>query len=164
LRDQRIVDNRYIVANLIACQRDTPRVVDPDIFRSVFDLQEKVIEDILQSEEERRALEVAPRSVDPIQQTVATALQSYLNHPDVDRHQAIEAIRFLNQPMLAVQVRKLRQTYRDFQSKGDIKLLLAAVEELRKNVGGEESRKEGSATKSLKREDLRLICFDLLFS
>ena len=40
-------DNRYIVANLIACEKDTPRVVDPDIFRSVFDLQEKVIEDIL---------------------------------------------------------------------------------------------------------------------
>jgi hypothetical protein len=164
LRDQRIVDNRYIVANLIACQKDTPRVVDPDIFRSVFDLQEKVIEDILQSEEERRALEVAPRSVDPIQQTVATALQSYLNHPDVARKQAIEAIRFLNQPMLAVQVRKLRQSYRDFQSAGDIKLLLAAVEELRKTVGGEESRKEASATNSLKREDLRLICFDFLSS
>jgi hypothetical protein len=52
LKTQTIVDNRYIVANLIASQNDTPRVVDPELFRAVFDLQEKVIADILQSEEE----------------------------------------------------------------------------------------------------------------
>jgi len=28
LKDQRIIDNRYIIANTIACDRDTPRVVD----------------------------------------------------------------------------------------------------------------------------------------
>jgi hypothetical protein len=94
LRDQAVIDNRYIIANMIACQKDTPRVVDPEIFRTIFELQERVIADILESEEEKRALEVAPRSVDPIQQTVATALQSYLNHPDVNRRDAIEVIRF----------------------------------------------------------------------
>ena len=104
LKEQRIIDNRYVLANLIACNRNTPRVVDPEVFDSVFDLQEKVIEDILRSFQEQQALEVAPRSVDPIQQTVATALQGYLNHPDVDRRQAIGALRFLNQPMLKVQV------------------------------------------------------------
>jgi hypothetical protein len=163
LKDQRVVDNRYIVANLIACQKDTPRVVDPDVYRSVFELQEKVIQDILHSEEEKRALEVAPRSVDPIQQTVATALQSFLNHPDIDRQRAIEAIRFLNQPMLRIQVQKLRQAFRDFQSKGDFKLLLVSVEDLRSTVGTEEPRKETfEKARRLKREDLRLICFDFL--
>jgi hypothetical protein len=163
LKDQRIVDNRYIVANLIACQKDAPRVVDPDVYRSVFDLQEKVIQDILQSEEEKRALEVAPRSVDPIQQTVATALQSFLNHPEINRQQAIEAIRFLNQPMLRIQVRKLRQAYRDFQSKEAGKLLLTSVDDLRASSGPEELRKESSERAwQLKREDLRLICFDFL--
>lgn len=165
LKDQRIIDNRYIVANLIACQKDTPRVVDSEVFRSVFDLQEKVIEDILQSEEEKRALEMAPRSVDPIQQTVATALQSYLNHPDVNRSEAIEVIRFLNQPMLAVQVRKLRQIHREFQNKSDVKFLLSALEELRKASGSEPVTKQpAEKSKQLRREDLRLICFDVLTS
>lgn len=163
LKNQGIIDNRYIVANLISCQKDTPRVIDPETFRHVFELQEKVIEDILQSEEEKRALEAAPRSVDPIQQTVATALQSYLNYPDVNRQTAIEAIRFLNQPMSAVQVRRLRQFYRDFQSKGDVKAVLASIHELRESVGDEQPRKENSEkTRPLKREDLRLICFDFL--
>ncbi|MBI2986883.1 MAG: helicase [Deltaproteobacteria bacterium] len=163
LKEQRIIDNRYIVANLIACQKDTPRAVDPDVFRLVFDLQEQVIEDILQSEEEKRALEVAPRSVDPIQQTVATALQSYLNHPDVDRNQAIQAIRFLNQPMLRVQAQKLRQAYRDFQGRDDIRLLLGSIQELRKTVGGEPATNVSAREMpGLKREDLSLICFDLI--
>ena len=163
LKAQTIIDNRYIVANLIACQKDTPRVVDPDIFSGVFELQEKTIADILQSEEEKRALEVAPRSIDPIQQTVATALQSYLNHPDVNRREAIEIIRFLNQPMLRVQVQRLRQVYRDFQSKSNLTSLLASLADLRKTVGGEQTRgPDRDRLLQLKREDLRLICFDIL--
>ncbi len=119
----------------------------------------------MQSVQEQRALEVAPRSVDPIPQTVATALQGYLNHPDVERKRAVEAIRFLNQPMLAVQVRDLRQAYKDFQRKGDVKTLLETVEGLREKFGGEEAvgqRKDTVTARPLGREDLRLICFDLV--
>lgn len=89
----------------------------------------------------------------------------YLNHPDVERRQAIEAIRFLNQPLLAVQVRELRQAYKDFQRKGDIKAFLAAVEDLRKRFGGEQTPHGGAGATTgnrLTREDLRLICFDLI--
>ena len=73
-KDQRMVDNRYLIANLIACEKDTPRAIDLEVSRAVFALQERVIEDILRSVEEQRALEVAPRSVDPIQQTLATVI------------------------------------------------------------------------------------------
>jgi len=135
------------------------------MFGAVFDIQEKVIEDILQSEEQKRALEVAPRAVDPIQQTVATAIQSFLNHPDVDRKQAIEIIRFLNLPMLTVQVRKLRQSFREFQTKSDIKFLLSEIRELKDASGDRQaSRGPEQKAKPLKREDLQLICFDLLTS
>lgn len=164
LRDHTIIDNRYIIANLIACQADSPRVVDPEMFRQVFDLQEKVIEDILRSVEQQRALEAAPRSVDPMQQTVATLIQSYLNHPDIDRRQAIEAIKLLSQPMLAVQVRRLRQAYRDFQKGRQIEVVLAGVGELEKEFGGEarDGESPGRASPQLSRDDLRLICFDFL--
>ena len=135
------------------------------MFGSVFNLQEKVIEDIVRSVQEQQALEVAPRSVDPIQQTVATALQGYLNHPDVDRRQAIEAIRFLNQPMLKVQVDTLRKAYKDFSGKRDVKAILAAVEELRERFGEQQATAHParSAQGSLvSREDLKLICFDFI--
>jgi hypothetical protein len=150
--------------NLIACEKGTPRIIDPEIYSVVFDLQERVIEDILRSVEEQRALEVAPRSVDPIQQTIATVIQGYINHPDIERRRAIEAIRFLSQPMLAVQVRELRQAYRDFQRKPEIKALLGTVDELQGKVGAPQANHQSpgsGAVHLLSREDLRLICFDL---
>jgi superfamily II DNA or RNA helicase len=165
LNENKIYDNRYTIANLISCSGDTPRVVEPEMFGAVFNLQEKVIEDILQSVQEQRALETAPRSTDPIQQTIATLLQSYLNHPEVQRRKAVEAIRFLNQPMLTVQIRDLRQIYKDFQKENDVKSLMAALEGLQDAFGtdatasGETVR---TAQTGLKREDLRLICFDFI--
>jgi len=167
LKEQRIIDNRYVIANLIACERETPRVVDSEIVRAVFDLQEKVIEDILRSVQEQKALEAAPRSVDPIQQTVATAIQGYLNHPDVERSRAIEVIRFLNKPMLKVQVDELRRAYKEFQRKGDIKALLVSVEAMGEGYGELEASGHPAASTpvgELRREDLRLICLDILTS
>ncbi|HXR36728.1 MAG TPA: DEAD/DEAH box helicase, partial [Candidatus Binataceae bacterium] len=159
-----IVDNRYLIASLIACDRDTPRVVEPEIFSSVFDLQEKVIANILSSVEEQKARESAPRSVDPIQQTVATAIQGYLSHPDVDRAQAVETIKFVSQPMRKTQVTRLRAAYKEFQTKGSIKVLLDAVEEVRSKFGEPPARVAGEASlrPPLSREDLRLICFEVL--
>jgi hypothetical protein len=61
-----MVDNRYLIANLIACERDTPRVIDPELYGSVFDLQEKAIDNILTSVIEQKAREAAPRTLDPI--------------------------------------------------------------------------------------------------
>jgi hypothetical protein len=94
-----------------------------------------------------------------------TAIQGYLNHPDIERRRAIEAIRFLNQPMLKVQVTALRRYFREFQSRGDIKLLLDAVENMRKKFGWEATISENSkigAGPRLTRDDLRLICFELV--
>ena len=165
LKDQRIIDNRYMITNLIACDQDTPRVIDPEIFGAVFDIQERVVEDILRSVEEQRALEVAPRSVDPIQQTLATVIQGYMNHPDIERPRAIEVIRFLSQPMLAVQVRELRQAYRDFQRRAEVKTLLGKVDDLRSKVGAPQAHHQSPDSwpvNQLSQEDLRLICFDFI--
>jgi hypothetical protein len=167
LKDKKIIDNRYIVANLIACDKDTPRVVDPNMFRSIFELQERVIEDILRSFQEQKALKVAPRSVDPLQQTVATIIQGYLNHPDVDRKQAIDLIRFLNQPMRGVQVRELRSAYRNFQRQPDIKVFLDIIKEQQEKFNATADNNEEAPivmAGNLVREDLKLICFDLISS
>jgi superfamily II DNA or RNA helicase len=162
-----ILDNRYLIANLIACERDTPRMVDPGIYRQIFDLQERVIENILEGIQEQRALEVAPRTVDPLQQSLATVIQGYINNPDVDRRRAITAIRFLNQPMLSVQIRELRKSYKEFQITNNIGELLGAIDRLREQFGDTQENKKNSALKSatqLRREDLRLICFEVVTS
>src|SRR5260370_26298876 len=119
---------------------------------------------MLTSVEEQKARELAPRSVDPIQQTVATAIQGYLSHPDVDRAQAVEAIKFVSQPMRKTQVTRLRAAYKGFQTKGSINVLLDAVGEVRSKFGESPARAadEARSGPALSRGDLRLICFEVL--
>ena len=163
LRDHTIIDNRYLIASLIACDRDTPRVVEPETFNQIFDIQERVVTDILKSFQEQQALETAPQTIDPIQQTVATTLQGYLNHPDVDRSRAIQVIRFLNRPMLGIQIKQLRKSYLDFQANSNIRELIASIEGLQQEVSGPATVDTSIAPAArLVREDLRLICFDFL--
>ncbi len=162
LKEKTVIDNRYVIANLIACERDTPRVVSD---YEVFKLQDAVIEDILRSFRAKQALEAAPRSVDPVQQTISTAVQGYLNHPDVDRAQAIGIITFLGEPMLPGQLRELRNVYGDFQRNPDVGRFLASLQEMKDRYG--ELPAEGQTagrTATLSRDDLRLICYDVLSS
>jgi len=160
LSERRIIDNRYVIASLIQCERDTPRVVGE---YDVFAIQEEVIQDILRGYEAQQAVEVTPRTVDPVQQTVATTIQEYLNHPDVERRRALGALRFLAQPMASVAVKALREAYRAFQKGGKVEGLLACVE----GLAGEFERAPARAALArhmLRRDELRLVCFDDLCS
>lgn len=159
LRSQRILDNRFLITNLIACSPDTPRVVgDAD----VFDIQEKVIKDILDSVQQQHALEAAPKVLDPIQQTVITALRGYLNSPGVQRSDVREAMKLLNQPMTHSNIRKLRQSYEEFQRYRDVARLVTVLKGL--ESAGDVSGSGHTSTSRLSREDLHLICFDFVWS
>jgi len=160
-----ILDNRHVLANLIACAPDTPRSVDHQIFKTVFDLQEKVIASILHGHEELAALQVAPQAIDPMQQTVATVIQNQLNHPQVDRKRGIAAIEFLSTPMLPVELKELRKLYKGFQHDGSVANLIAGIEGMQIAFGGAARGKSAATSVSapkLRREDLQLICFDVL--
>ncbi len=165
LKGNRILDNRHVVASLISCAPDTPRAVDQQVVKLVFDLQEKVIADILRSHEELAALQVAPQALDPLQQTVATVIQNQLNHPNVDRKRAIAAIEFLSGPMLPVQLKELRRLYKTSQRDASVTNLMAGIEGMQ-GAFGSAPDPEPTATDTraikLQREDLRLICFDVL--
>jgi hypothetical protein len=158
--ENRIADNRFIIANLIACDRDTPRVIGD---YEVFAIQEKIIDDILRSHQEQQALEEAPKSLDPLQQTLTTTIQSFMNRPELKRQQALAAIRFLNQPLQSVVVKELRAAYRAFQGNADVGMLVNIVLQLNERFGSA-SNPAIRTGRSLKREDLRLICFDHLCS
>lgn len=160
-----IEDNRYRITSLIQCQPDTVRVVPTNIQVDIFALQEKVIESILQASVEQVAVEEAPKLLDPIQQTIVSVLRAYVNHPDFNRREVIAAMQKLNVPQPRVYVKALRKGFDVYKKDGDVKKLLEVVqgigaeskEEVRKGQG------EGERRNPLKREDLKLVCFDYIW-
>jgi hypothetical protein len=164
-----IEDNRYRITSLIQCQPDTIRVVPTSIEVDIFGLQEKVIASILQASVEQVAVEEAPKLLDPIQQTIVTVLRGYVNAPDFNRKEVIAAMQRLNVPQPRVYVKALRKAYEKYKKDREVKELLAAVQSIGGD-GSEESRKSGrngengEGRKSpLKREDLKLVCFDYVW-
>lgn len=86
-----------------------------------------------------------------------------MNHPKVSRPRAIEAIKFLNQPMWRTQIVDLRRAYKEFQRNADINALLGAVEDIRSRFGNQHSEHQANPAKpDITRDDLRLMCFDLV--
>ena len=160
LHDNRVHDNRFLIANLIACAPDTPRLVgDVDVFA----IQERVIEHILARSQEQRAIEEAPKILDPIQQTVATLLRGYLHHPEVERQQARRLIQALSVPLPSVHVRALRTAYQEFGRTQDVARLIETLRGLPLTDGA--TRPEGhEAAAPIKRGDLHLVCFDFVWS
>jgi hypothetical protein len=157
LRDKRVLDNRFLITNLIACSPDTARVIgDADVFA----LQERVIDHIVQQSQAQVAVEAAPKIIDPMQQTVATVLRGYLNHPEVDRQEARQLLRVLSAPMPRVHVRRLRELYASFSSTKDVGALIAGLHELPAAFEDEAAPPPAS----VKREDLHLVCFDFVWS
>jgi len=159
LNSGRILDNRFLITNLIACSPDTPRVIG-DV--NVFEIQEKVLEDILRSVQEQEAIEAAPKILDPVQQTAITLLRGYLNSPLVKRHDVKDAIKRLSEPMTRTTIRLLRKAFDDFQHRKDITALVKSIRTTERR--GEDRPIEEGLKKPLKREDLHLVCFDFVWS
>ena len=156
----RVVDNRFLIANLISCSTDTPRVAgDCDVFA----IQDRVIDDILGSVREQQAVEAAPRILDPLQQTVITLLRSYLNSPAAKRTEVREAMQRLRSPMTHAAIRDLRRVYEQFNGDQDIAPVIGCV--LAMDAVEADSESSGpDAHRPLTREDLHLVCFDYIWS
>jgi hypothetical protein len=169
-RGGQVEDNRYVITNLIQCQPDTPRVVPAPGEVDIFSLQEKVIASIVQSSIEQVAVEEAPKLLDPIQQTIATTLRGYINSPQVSRKEIIGAIQKLTEPQPSVYIKALRKAYEDFTVGGNLVELLAAVNTLEisgsptsTSASTDPEAEAGGGKSPVRREDLRLICFDYVW-
>ena len=152
-----------LITNLIACQPDTKRVVSMTR-EEVFPIMERVIEDILAGQEAQIGLEAAPKIIDPLQTTVATLLKGWLHHPDFNRSDLITLIKFLGQPLVRTHRNALRDAYKEFQKSQDPATLLSTILMLYETVGTASQPEEAEkwTTTPLRREDLRLICYDVL--
>jgi len=154
-RSHEITDNRFEIAQTIACQPDEPRVIgDQDVFL----LQEKVVDDILRGERQVVAKAAAATTVDPIQQVAAEELKGAIRRGSVDREKAKQGIAFLGQAMgrsLLQRIREARQRWSD--SKDDV-ALVAEVAELAEEFG--KARETSALGPPLEKDDLELICFE----
>ncbi len=153
----RILDNRYLIANLIACQPDTPRVIgdlDP------FQIHEQIVENILRSHKEKIALEEAPKKIDPVQQQVVSILEGILVNPRYNRREVLDLIKFASTAKSGVQIKGLKKIMPMLSVAETQEESLRELRSMAEVYGSSERRAEAEAQSMLKREDLRLICFD----
>jgi len=156
-RDHEVLENRFEIADRIACQPDEPRYVG---HLDVFALQDKVIEHILNAEQEAEAKAAAPTAVDPIQQTVTEELKNSLRRRTIDRERAKTCIAFLGQAMGRALHVKLKDIYEEWASSHDDTALLSTVGVLADQFA--KDRQPTTNVRRLKREDLELICYEYL--
>jgi superfamily II DNA or RNA helicase len=154
-KSHEIKENRYEIAQLIACLPDEPRYIGD---QDVFVLQDKVIEHILAADRKAEAKAAAPTAVDPIQQTVSEEIKDAIRRRSVDREKAKTCITFLGQPMGRALHAKLKTAHEGWKASRDDATLVEEVLTLSEQFG--KQRTDDAPLKRLRREDLELICFE----
>jgi len=158
-KTDRILDNRHLIANLIACQPDTPRVIgDLDAFA----IHDRVVDSIMQSHKEQVALEEAPRRIDPIQQQIVAILERYLTNPRYKRRQLLDLIKFVGAPKSGAQIKALRKTLPLLSAPETGQGAFDDLNKLKDTYGSSVDARISSGGRQLAIDpsSLRLICFD----
>lgn len=162
LARREIIDNRYQIMQIIACGPETPRFPPPYTEINVFDVQERVIEDILQSVSYQQAVAAAPKIVSQEQLTISELLREQMNNPQTVREEIKELRKFLKQPLPNAYVKHLRGSLQSYATSKNILDVLAVVRELRQAYGIVEP--ETIPQQILQPDDLKLICYEYVCS
>ncbi|MBP7962131.1 MAG: hypothetical protein KBG20_17475 [Caldilineaceae bacterium] len=158
-----IIDNRYQIMQLIACGPETPRFPPPYDEVDIYDLQERIIADILGNIEQQQAAAVVSKPVAEEQTIASTLLQQHLSHPDYNRGELRELRTFLKQPLVGASVSALRQTIKDFSNTSDLQPLVTLLQSLHQDQGQvEHAKSDRSPRLRLTRDDLHLICYEYI--
>jgi len=157
-----VEENRYIITSLIQCSPETLRFVPESSGVNIFELQEKAIASILQASLQESILGDIPKILDPIQQTLQAALRPYMNVPQVKRQEVIAALQKVNVPQPRVHIKTLKKAYQVFTADRNVQALLDAINSIGVPIGSNsEGQREEKAV--LRREDLKLICFEYVW-
>ena len=154
-----ITDNRYTIAQLIACGPEEPRHIGD---QEVFLLQEKVIQHILQFEQTTAAKAVVATAPDKLQRELAEEIKNMLRRASVDRLKAKRVLQFLDQPFGRSLINQATELRNSWQKHGDdqrfVDALSVMVDEFGRQAAGAANRPP------LAREELSLVCFQLVSS
>lgn len=157
-----IIDNRYHIMQIIACGPETPRFPPPYDEINVFELQEKVIADILGEVEQQQAAEIMTKPVAEEQAIVSQILRQQLHNPAYDRQEIRDLRRFLKQPLVGASVQQLREATKTYSATNELAPLMDILRALYEQQGPanvDDSRPRGQR---LTREDLHLVCFEYI--
>ena len=161
-----IEDNRLAIADLVRCKPDEPRLVDPDLKSEIHSVMELVQDRIVDAAQHQETIQTAPKELSGDQSAVLVALQQALGRPGIDRARVIQLLGALSQPMLSAPVKEVRKAMLRFQRDGDVDLFLSVCESVADQYAPKPPPVPSSDDKdgmpALKKEDLRLICFEFL--
>jgi hypothetical protein len=166
LETRKIIDNRYHIMQIIACSPDTPRFPPPYCEVDVFEIQDKVIENIMGDVEQQEAAAIVNKPVAEEQALVAQVLQGHLNHPEIDRRELRELRKFLRQPLVGASVQQLRKALQTYSSTNDVQVLIETVRALYQHQGasfGDQSV-DKKPTSRISRADLKLVCYEYIYA
>ncbi len=157
-----VEENRYIITSLIQCPPETARFVPECDEVSIFELQERAIASIIQASVRESVIGDIPKILDPIQPTLRTVLQRYMNSPHIKRQEVISALQKVNVPQPRVHIKTLKKAYQTFSADGNVQALIDTINTIGVPVGSS-GDVQGQEKAVLKREDLKLICFEYVW-
>ncbi len=172
-----IEENRYRIVNLIQCQRDTARYLPPATAVDIFALQERVIASILEGVAHQVVRAEAPKRLDSVQRELATRLQQALlpllrpgsrgsDQPALPARADLEAaLRRVNTPQPRTYLRTLREALNLLKKGGDLEEALRLILTIEEPLPDEAVDADSPGKQRLlRREDLRLVCFEYVWS
>jgi hypothetical protein len=162
----KIIDNRYRIMQIIACSPETPRFPPPYQEVNVFEIQDKIIASILGDVEQQEVAAIVNKPVAEEQTLVSQVLQGHLNNPNFERRELRELRKFLQQPLVGASVQQLRKALQTYSSTNNVQVLIETARALYQHQG--EFSSNGSGDKQpvsrIKREDLKLICYEYIYA
>lgn len=167
IAQNRILDNRYQIMQIIACGPETPRFPPPYREVNVYDVQERIIESILADVEQQEVATLVAKSVAEEQNIVSQILQEQLNNPEYDRRELRDLRRFLKQPLVGASVQALRQAMREYTTSGNLHEVVDVVRTLFQQQGTVQqdfSSMREPSNKRLTRDDLYLVCYEYIWT
>jgi hypothetical protein len=164
LRRREIVDNRYQIMQIIACSPETPRYPPPYEEWDIYDIQEKVIDDIMASLAQQQMAAVVDKPVSETQNVVRQILSQHASSPGVDRGELLELRKFLKQPLVGAAVKTLREAVKAYSASADVGPLLDTLRILRTQQGLVPDSPVAASRHVVQREELHLVCFEYVCS
>ena len=161
-----IEDNRLVIAEIIRCQPDTKRVVDPALRADIHKIMDTVEQHIIGSVANRASAQTAPKELSREQSAVLVSLQQMMGVAGAERSRVLALLGRLAMPLPRAPVKDLKKARAEHQKSGDIGAFLKAVEEVASKYGAVENASSDVALANgdggIRREDLHLVCFQFL--
>lgn len=131
----------------------------------MLEAQERIIHSFLADVEQQEDTAIVAKPIAEEQNAISQILQDHLNSPGYDRKQLRELRKFLKQPLVGASVQILKKAIQSYSGSNDLGGLIQVVSELYQQQGsGTEETSSESRKKRLRREDLRLICYEYIYA